>query len=200
MEMIGINKEARMNQADLVREAVGIFGSADTFRAAIDELLRSGFDRAELSVLPSEKAVEAKIGQSILDVAAIEDDVTVPRSCYVSPEAIDVADGALVGGLLYVGALGSVIVVISSGGTLEATIVGAALGGGTGVFVGTVLTKLFNDRHRRYLQEQLDHGGLLLWVRTRDAQHEKSAMEILSKYSGRDVHLHTVPASSYTTA
>ena len=91
MEMIGINKEVRMNRADLVREAVGIFGSADTFWAAIDELLRSGFDRAELSVLPSEKAVEAKIGQCLLDVAALEDDVTVLRSCYVSPGAIDVA-------------------------------------------------------------------------------------------------------------
>ena len=43
------------------------------------------------------------------------------------------------------------------------------------------------------IQEQIDHGGLLLWVRTRDEDHEKRAVDILKKHSGKDVHLHDIP-------
>lgn len=34
----------------MIREAVGVFKDADTLQAAIDELLQSGFHRAELSL------------------------------------------------------------------------------------------------------------------------------------------------------
>jgi hypothetical protein len=45
-----------------VREAVGVFESAEKFQEAIDELMSSGFDRAEISLLASESAVEQKLG------------------------------------------------------------------------------------------------------------------------------------------
>ena len=46
---------------------------------------------------------------------------------------------------------------------------------------------------RKTLQEQLDRGGLLLWVRTWDKDREKRAVDILNKHSGHDVHVHGVP-------
>ena len=45
-----------------VREAVAVFETAETLQAAIDELLISGFNRAELSLLAGEHAVEEKLG------------------------------------------------------------------------------------------------------------------------------------------
>jgi len=59
------------------------------------------------------------------------------------------------------------------------------------------LAKWVSDHHAHYLQEQIDHGGLLLWVRTRDSEHEKRAVDILSKHSGRDVHVHQFPKISF---
>lgn len=38
--------------------------------------------------------------------------------------------------------------------------------------------------------DALDHGGLLLWVRTPDAAREEKARAILAKHGGRDVHVH----------
>jgi hypothetical protein len=70
------------------------------------------------------------------------------------------------------------------------------LAGGAGGLVGSALAALVGDRHARDLQDHLDHGGLLLWVRTRDSQHEKRAVDILKKHSGGDVHLHTLPAAA----
>jgi hypothetical protein len=69
------------------------------------------------------------------------------------------------------------------------------LGAGSWGLLGEFLVKLIGDNHARYIQEQLEHGGLLLWVRCLNPEREKSAMEILSKHSGRDVHVHALPAS-----
>lgn len=180
-------------EIDAVREAVGVFKTAGTLQEAIDDLMSSGFDRAELSLLAGEHAVEEKLGHKYQKVTELEDDAAVPRCCYVSTESIGGAEGGLIGGLLYVGAVAAAGAIVASGGTFAAAITGAALAGGAGGLIGSVLARLVGDHHAHYLQEQLEHGGLLLWVRTRDAEHEKRAVDILRKHSGLDVHVHAIP-------
>ena len=46
----------------IVREAVEIFIRPEDLQYAIDELLTSGFHRAELSLLAGEHAVQEKLG------------------------------------------------------------------------------------------------------------------------------------------
>jgi hypothetical protein len=87
-------------QARIVREAVGVFNRSEDLQDAIDELLSSGFDRAELSLLASEHAVEEKLGHRYEKVGALAEDPTVPRAAYVSTEAIGGAEGGLIGGLM----------------------------------------------------------------------------------------------------
>jgi len=183
-------------EGDNMREAVGVFKTADALQGAIDELMSSGFDRAEISLLAAEKTVEEKLGHKYRKVTQLEDDTSVPRCCYVSLESIGDAEGGLIGGLIYVAAGAALGAIVASGGTLAAAIAGTALAGGAGGLIGSVLAKLVGDHHAHHLQEQLDHGGLLLWVRTWNAEDEKGAVEILRKHSGRDVHIHTLPASA----
>jgi hypothetical protein len=173
-----------------VREAVGVFDTADALQDAIDELQSSGFDLADLSLMTSEQAVEEKLGHRYQKVTELEDDSQVPRTSYIAPESIGEAQGALVGGLFYVGAIGAAGLIFASGGTMAAAIAAAAAAGGAGGLLGALLGKLIGDHHAQLLQEQLDRGGLLLWVRTWDADHEASAVDILKKHSGRDVHVH----------
>jgi hypothetical protein len=90
--------------AQTIREAVGVFNTSETLQDAIDDLMSSGFDRAALSLLASEKAVEDKLGHKYQKIAELEDDPIVPRCCYVSTESIGSAEGGLIGGLMYVGA------------------------------------------------------------------------------------------------
>ena len=95
---------ATQDAPELPREAVGIFHEAAALDAARDDLLRAGFDRADLSFLASEHAVEEKLGQRYRRASALADDPATPRVAYVSTEAIGGAEGALIGGLFYVGA------------------------------------------------------------------------------------------------
>jgi hypothetical protein len=171
-------------------EAVAVFDDADSLEAAIDDLMSHGFDRAEISLLASEAAVEEKLGHRFEKVSELEDDDRVPHTAYVSTESRGDAEGGLVGGLMYIGALAAAGATVASGGTLGAAIAGAAAMGGAGGLIGAVLAKFIEDQHAAHLEEQIDRGGLLLWVRTRDSAQEAKAKEILKTHSAHDVHLH----------
>ena len=60
-----------------------------------------------------------------------EDDPAVPRTAYVSPEAIGDAQGGIVSGLVYAGATAAAGTVLISGGTIVAAVVAATLVGGS---------------------------------------------------------------------
>lgn len=177
----------------IIPEAVGIFHRSEDLQGAIDELLSSGFHRSELSLLASGTTMQAKFGHRYKSVSSLADDPEAPRSAYVSPEAIGDAKGGLIGALVYVGAAAAAGAVVASGGTLTAIVTAVVLAGGTGGLLGSVLAKWLGDHHADYLQEQIDRGGLLLWVRTRHANDERRAVEILKRHSGHEVHVHALP-------
>ena len=56
-----------------IREAVAYFDASTDLEEAIDELLSSGFDRAEISLLATERAVEDQLGHRYHKVAELED-------------------------------------------------------------------------------------------------------------------------------
>ena len=184
------------HETPTIQEAVGIFHRNEDLQGAIDELLSSGFHRSELGLLASEAAVQEKLGHHYKRVSAFADDPAVPRSAYVSPEAIGDAQGGLIGGLAYVGAAAAAGAVVFSGGSVAAIITAVVLAGGTGGLLGSALAKWLGDHHANYLQDQIDRGGLLLWVRTREVAHERRALEILREHSGGEVHVHALPAGT----
>lgn len=183
-------------RTSVIREAVGVFHSPEELQAAIDELLERGFHRAEISLLASASAVDEKLGHRYRKISSVADDPIIPRAAYVSPEAIGGAEGGLIGVLMYVGAMAAAGAIVASGGTLAAAIIGAALSGGAGGLIGTMLAQWVGEEHSHHLQEQVERGGLLLWVRTWDGADEKRAIEILKKHFGSHVHVHGLPAQA----
>jgi len=181
---------SKTSSSKTLTEAVAVFEDPGSLEAAIDELLSSGFNRAELSLLANEDVVDEKLGHLYDRVSELEDDPEAPRTAYIPTETIGDAEGAVMGAFIYV--TGGVVAAVAagSGGTLAGVIAATAIAGGAGGLVGSVFAKFVGDHHARRIQEQLDHGGLLLWVRTRDELHEKNAVGILKRHSGQDVHLH----------
>ncbi len=176
-----------------VREAVGVFQTEDALQAAIDDLLSHGFDRAEISLLARSDSVEKKLGHAYRKVAEVEDDVAAPRIAYVAEEDVGNAEGAVIGTLMYVGALAGLIPVVASGGALAAGLVALLIGGGSGAALGAALARIIGNEHAEYIADQVEHGGLALWVRTWNEGDEARATKILKAHSGKDVHLHGLP-------
>ena len=168
----------------------------ESLQEAIYDLEMHGFDRAEISLLAPVSAVDEKLGRQFVSVASLEDNPEVPTIAFTSPETLGDAEGAIAGGLLYVGALAGIIPIAASGGTLAAGLIAGAIGGGVGASVGAVLAALLGQHHAEYIEDQLKRGGLLLWVRTWNKADETRAVEILSAHSAEDVHIHELPKAS----
>jgi outer membrane lipoprotein SlyB len=180
-----------------VREAVGVFHDEKSLQAAVDELLIAGFDRSKLSLLADQDAVENKLGHLYDKVADLEENPAAPSMAFVGIDSRTEAKGAMIGGLAYVGAVASAGLVVASQGTLIATLIWAAVAGGAGGLIGAALSRYMDRRHAHYVQQQLDRGGILLWVRTEDGGRERRVIDILKRHSAADVHVFELPDIDY---
>jgi hypothetical protein len=177
-------------------EAVGLFHSASDLEAAVDDLLTQGFNRAELSVMASEQAIAEKLHEKYTSVRDLEDRADVPTTAYIARESLGAVEGGLIGALVYIPALVGASTVVASGGALAAAVAAAAIYGGTGAALGTLLAVLVGRDHAEKIAAHLEHGGLLLWVRTWDEQKEQRALAILAGHNAEDVHIHSLPSLS----
>ncbi|MGO4913930.1 hypothetical protein [Pseudogemmobacter sp. W21_MBD1_M6] len=171
-------------------EAVGVFDSAEALQAAIYDLRMSGFRRDEISLLGEKAAMEEKLGSAYWQARELEDNPEAPRATFVSEEAIGELEGAIIGGFFFLGSAIAMTAMLTPLSTLAASIAAIAVGGGPAAVIGTLLARRVGQQHNDYYERQIRNGGILLWVRTRDKEHEDMAVKILHGHSGRDVHVH----------
>ena len=177
-------------------EAVGLFEDAVALQTAIDELLMSGFRRDTLSLLANGEVIEEQLHHTYYSVRELEDDPDVPRSSYISPESIGSAEGGLIGGFTYLAAVPTAGYIATTGGALIAIASASIAAGAVGALIGATLATALDDSIVASVEEHLLNGGLILWVRTWDQEHERRATEILKKHGAKDVHLHKIPSAA----
>lgn len=173
-----------------VPEAVGVFDSFGSLQAAYYDLMMVGFSRFDLSLLGTHEALKEKFGDTFWHSKDLEDDPRAPRASFVSEEAMGEFEGALVGGFLFLGSYIAMAALLTPASTLAASIAAVAIGGSPGAVLGAVLARRAAMNHRAYYEEQIAHGGILLWVRVPDEEKRRLVVEILKGHSGRDVHVH----------
>lgn len=179
-------------QQEKIREAVGIFDDYDRMEKAIEILEEEGFGRHQISVLGSEAALKERFGTEQVSTQRLKDHPDAPRSPDIKREELAIGQGVLIGGGLFTGVAAAVI---AAGGMAAPGLVTAAvLGGAGGSAVGAVLARLLGEKYAAFFQQQIEEGGLLLWVNTPDPAMEAKAQAILKEYGARDVHVHDLPA------
>jgi uncharacterized membrane protein YfcA len=173
-----------------VPEAVGVFASSDTLQAAMDDLLITGFSRFDISVLASEEAATRKLKKSLWRSKELEDHPEAPRRAFVSEEAVGALEGAVSGAFIYLGSMIAMMAMLNPASTLAASVAAALIGGSPGAVIGALLARRIGQRHRDYYANQIERGGILLWVRCATPEKERLAVEIMKGHSGQDVHVH----------
>jgi hypothetical protein len=179
------------DQQAAVSEAVAVFDNVSELDAAVEELRAAGFARDDISLLATEDAVARKLGHRYERVEELEDDPEVPRVAYRTRASLGESEDRLIGSLTYLPAVVAAGTVVASAGVVAAAVTGTAI---AGALIGTVLAHWLDKHHAEHLQEQLDRGGLLLWVRTPDEDTQRRALDILTRHSAHDVHIHRLPA------
>jgi membrane protein implicated in regulation of membrane protease activity len=188
--MMTNEKPIRPDHSIDAREAVGVFDSKAELQAAMYDLMIAGFARWDISMLGSLDALEEKLGTSYWRAEGLEDDPAAPRAAFVSEEAIGELEGALVGGFFFLGSAIAMTALLTPASTLAASIAAVAIGGAPGAVLGTLFARRVDRTHREYYEEQIRHGGILLWVRVGGPESEALAKKIMQGHSGRDVHVH----------
>jgi hypothetical protein len=178
---------------DTATEAVAVFHDVSALDRAVEDLRKAGFERGDISLLASEDAVEKKLGHRYERVEELEDDPQAPRVAYRTRDSVGDRKVVIMDSLTYLPTVLAAGTVVASTGIVAAAVTGTAI---AGALIGTVLTRWLGEQHAQQLAEQLDHGGLLLWVRTRSKEQEETALRILRDHGGADVHLHQLPAQA----
>ncbi|WP_083099983.1 hypothetical protein [Pseudophaeobacter leonis] len=171
-------------------EAVGVFYTFEAQQAAFYDLRSVGFHHSDISLLGSDEALQEKLGKAYWRASDLEDDPKAPRAHFVSEEAIGELEGAITGGFFFVGSAIAMTAMLTPASTLAASIAAVAIGGSPAAVIGTLLARRVGKHHKEYYENQIRHGGILMWVRTRDKEREALAVKIMKGHSGRDVHLH----------
>ncbi len=91
-----------------VREALGVFQDEPSLGAAVDDLLMSGFDRSEISVLVGRRPVGREFGAAVDHAAVWAYEPEAPSTAYIGNDTRTQAKVAIVAGLGYLGAMGAV--------------------------------------------------------------------------------------------
>jgi hypothetical protein len=166
-----------------IREAVAVFDDAVSLETAVSDLQSHGIDRADLSVLAH---------AALADLHPVADDTTM-REAVVSDT--DLRQERILGTSLAatVAGLAAAGVTVASGGAAAVAIAAAAVAAGGVGAAGALFGSTIADDQASFLDAQLADGGVLLWVRTRDANSEQRTIKVLRRYSPH-VYVHDMPA------
>ncbi len=166
-------------------EVVGIFNSIEELGQAVDELFIHGFDQSALSVLANEESVRQQLKKNYKKIDELADNENVPRAAFYAEENFSIAQGAALGILIFIGVTTASAMFIIKGISLDltSTIVGIS------VIASILVAQTIGKYHKRYIEQQLKKGGLLLWARLRDKALKDKVIWILKNNQARNVHL-----------
>lgn len=173
-----------------LKEVVGVFQSKDDLQNAIRELEGTAFPRQDISVMGSREDLEKVFGAKVVSPEFAIDNPDTPRQAPSRPEEQTIGAAGMIGGTAYVGAMA--LALTAGAITFPAIISAAVIGGIGGGTLGAMLTKILGDRYNRHIEQQIEKGGLLLWVQTPDADKEDMARRIMITNNAYDVHVHQI--------
>lgn len=192
-----------MNNVDMaktVREAVGIFFASENLHQAVDELLTSGFDLADLGLLAGEYTVKEHLGKFYTDINESADSPDGPRTAFVADQSMGDTLHGFAGSLFFVGTTVASGAIVASAAVLGGALL-AAVGGVVALgAIGGALALIIHESDAEYLEEQVEEGHLLLFVRTKDAEREKAALSILSRHGAFNAKVYQASTTKHETA
>lgn len=175
-----------------VREVAAVFHSAERLEDAIGALLLAGFDRGDIDIMGDIETVRDRLGALYVPAKEIVDVPGTPRRAYIARDDMTTATAGVAGLLFYIGATAAAITAVASGGSLALVAAAAAAAGAVGGGIAAAAIRTLGKKQAEQLELQLMSGGIVLWVRARDAGKETEAQEILAKSGGESIRVHEI--------
>jgi hypothetical protein len=189
-----LKKTNAKNDEIMIREAVGIFSETADLQKAMDELLAAGFERTAFGLLAGEHTVQSHLHDLYQSANEFSGGVDAPNIAFFHKDTNETMFGNLyfMGGSTLAGA--AVLTAGALGGAILAATTGALAVGAVGAIVGMVI----HQSDAEYLEDHVNAGHLVFFVRVLNSSEEAKARDILAKHSNFDkdkIKVLTVPAN-----
>ena len=181
-----------LNKRRLVRQAVGIFFDAKSVENAVSDLRSCGFRQTEMALLAGRFSNQVALQTLMQQFEQGRGSDEGPNTAFVAKQAQGDTKRVLRGTLmLAVGAVGGGMIIAA------AAVFGGAMAAATAtilavICVFTALLIFINRPDADYLENQVQDGHLLLFVRARNAEFEKLAIEALKRNGAHNPKMYTV--------
>jgi len=174
-----------------VREAIAVFADPNGLKNAVKDLQAAGINRDQIGLLASENSIRESLGDFYTQTNDKQSGKT-PMTAFVGKDDANQLQDSIGGSLFFVGTSGAMGAVVASsaifGGALLAALSGVVAVGAIGALAGKIILQSDAD----YLQQQVDDGHVLLFVRVIDASREQDVIDILSRHDGQGVKIHEI--------
>lgn len=169
------------------REATAVFPDEASLNRAVDALMQAGLTQEDMSVLAHDKHLS---GSQSADQLADSDKADI--TAFETQDSRTEGQAAIVGTPALLAGLGAALAISTVGTALIPAFVVTAgstiVGGG----VGAILARVFGRKHADYIQQQIQDGGIVLWVRTEDEAQDNVVLGILKENGGKNAHIHKI--------
>ncbi|MFL0419398.1 hypothetical protein ACH0CP_18090 [Sphingomonas sp. 179-I 2A4 NHS] len=191
----GVSESPERNivQTVRVREVVGTVHNLELLESMVVALSAAGFDKSDIDLMASREAVLEKLPAIYADPISLAEIPDLPRRELVTRDEGTTVTGLVFGTLMSLAALGAALPVVASGGALAAVLAATAAGGAAGAGIARVVRKvILGGVGAEALERDISGGGLVVFVRARDAAAEERAQEIMRKSGALNVHIHEI--------
>lgn len=165
----------------MAHTVVALYDDFDTARRVVEELVSSGFDREDISIVANDE--KGSMGSSLKGGGHDHDDVKAGEGA---------GFGAVVGTLIGLGvALIPGIGPVVAAGPLAAALmagIGAAAGAATGGIAASLIDLGMSEDEAGYYNEGIRSGGTLVTVNLDEDTHVNRAQDIMNRYNPIDVN------------
>jgi hypothetical protein len=172
-----------------VREVGGIFHSRDILASAVDALLLSGFDRADIDIIVGGRLARERLGVHV-SIEELPEVPGVPRQPFFGSEDIIEVAALVFAIVIFAGAGIAGWIVVASGGSMVWAGVAAAIGAAAAGGIGALVARAFTRKHARELVAQSAARDVVLCVRVRSPEQEAKAQDILITHGAEAVRPH----------
>lgn len=187
------SSERNIVQKVRVREVVGTVHNLELLESMVVALSAAGFDKSDIDLMASREAVLEKLPAIYVDPIPLAEIPDLPRRELVTRDEGTTVTGLVFGTLMSLAALGAALPVVASGGALAAVLAATAAGGAAGAGIARAVRKIIlGGVGAEALERDLNGGGLVVFVRARDAAAEERAQEIMRRSGALNVHIHEI--------
>jgi hypothetical protein len=175
------------------REVTGVFHARKAFVAAAEELLVSGFDRADIDISAPANELHQRLNYVSVSAGDLADIPIAPRRPFTGGD--DVGFSQVVAGSVAgcVAAMATACILVAKDVTpLVIGVLSILCGLVVAGIAVLVVRRRFDRERRRGLDKFSEWDGLLIWVRVHSPEKEALAQEILVRHGGEAVHVHEI--------